>query len=63
MSRMRSNALTDEDLGFLQQMKGAPISYLANRPPVEVDAGGNSYPLGSGLSHQVYHKHLAEHYF
>ena len=60
---MKSNAVTDDDLGLLQQMRGAPISYLANRPPVEVAAGGSSYPLGSGLSHQVqYDKHLAEQY-
>ena len=45
--------MTEEDLMLLQQRTEAPISYLANIPPVDVAVGASSYPLGSGLSHQV----------
>ncbi|CAK6984387.1 uncharacterized protein LOC127440828 isoform X2, partial [Scomber scombrus] len=48
-----SCSLTDEDLDLLRRQTGTPISYLVNKPPVEIAVGENKYALGSGLSHQL----------
>lgn len=56
----RTSSITDEDLILLQQQTGTRISYLVNRPPIEIAVRESKYPLGSGLSHQINEKHLTE---
>lgn len=45
--------VTDEDLSLLRELTGTPMSYIANKPPIDVEIGQEKYPLGSGLSYQV----------
>ena len=45
--------VTDEDLELLRGWTGTPMSYIANRPPIDVAVGQEMYPHGSGLSYQV----------
>lgn len=45
--------VTDEDLELLRGLAGTPMSYIANKPPIDVAVGQEKYPLGSGLSYQV----------
>ncbi|XP_051553740.1 uncharacterized protein LOC127440828 isoform X2 [Myxocyprinus asiaticus] len=45
--------VTDEDLELLRGLTGTPMSYIANRPPIDVAVGQEKYPLGSGLSYQL----------
>lgn len=60
MRMRRTFLIADEDLILLQQQTGTPISYLVNRPPIELAVGESKYPVGSGLSLQVNEKHLTE---
>ncbi|KAK0134418.1 hypothetical protein N1851_007030 [Merluccius polli] len=46
-------SVTDEKLSLLKRQTGTPISYLVNRPPIELTVGEEKYLLGSGLSHQL----------
>lgn len=38
----------------LRGMKGTPISYIVNQTPIQVAVGGKEYPIGCGLSYQVF---------
>lgn len=45
--------VTDAELRLVTSMSDAPISYIVSKPPLNITAGKESYPLASGLSHQV----------
>ncbi|XP_067307635.1 uncharacterized protein [Pseudorasbora parva] len=51
-SGSRTFSVTEDKIALLKRQTGGPISYLVNRPPVDITVGGERYPLGSGLSHQ-----------
>ncbi|ROL41334.1 hypothetical protein DPX16_6732 [Anabarilius grahami] len=50
---LQSLEVTDDDLELLRGLTRTPMSYRANRTPVDVAAGQEKCPLGSGLSCQI----------
>lgn len=54
----RNFEVTDDKLALLQRQAGTPISYLVNKPPVDLTVADHKYPLGSGLSHQAIHHNM-----
>jgi hypothetical protein len=53
VSHRAMSEVTDQDILLLRELTGTPMSYIASKPPMDVELGQEKYPLGSGLSYQV----------